>query len=720
MSSDLVPLRAALKAKLPSLVKEGDTISIVWFSGRGEFGPLLEGETVTTLKDLARVNGLIDRWLQPQGLTGFKEPIAAVGELMDRIAKKNRHGFSLFFMSDGMDNQWGREDVLATLARVAPRILSTTIVEYGYYADRPMLAAMAERAGGQLIHADAFDRYEPAFEHALSKQVVDATRVSVAGPLDAVGGIVFELPGDGAIVAHAVIDGQVLVAGDARCLWWLSPAPSKTASAPPAGPVEGPDAAYAALSLFAVRMRPDVVFPLLRSTGDVRFIRMFANCFGKQAYSAFMEAARLAAYDPNLRLAEGRDPSLVPAEDAFTVLDVLRVLSEDGSARILLDDPSFRYSRITRKRVDADENLGAEERSRVDELSAQMRGESSAAKLRELQAQIDEILDTKREALRFTADPQPDGVEISSLTMNEVSPNISILVRRTGTVDLTPRAREVPEALRGHLDGGKFPTFIFRNYAVVAHGIANIARLPVRISAETRTVLTKAGVQLQDVGGATCVDLSGLPILNRRMVKTVTLRQAAELAYELVRLRAAQKVYKECAKAYDDGAAVAFTAKYGAGAAAWLEEQGITEGGGFNPRRVQARTQDFILGRELVVKVKGYGTLPPVAKVKEKITGGSKLNGPESLMKAALDEVDAFLRGSPAKLHRDWVLGKTKANGAQVRATSHRMSQIAFSLVVGQVWFSDMPTLDDATTSLRVDGVDVSVTAELREVKIDL
>lgn len=723
MSSDLVRLRAALQAKLPSLVKEGDTVSLLWFSGRGEFGPLLEGETVTTLRDLARINGLIDRWLRPQGLTGFKEPIVAVGELIDRVSKKNGHGFSLFFMSDGMDNQWPREDVLAALARVAPRVRSTTIVEYGYYADRPMLAAMAERAGGQLIHADSFDRYEPAFEHALSKSVPDAPRVPVAVPSDAIGGIVFELPGDGEIVAHAVIDGQVLVSGATRYLWWLSPAPSSNTN-PWVGGFAPHAAEYAALSLFAVRMRPDVVFPLLRDTGDVRFIRMFANCFGKQAYSAFMEAARLAAYDPSLRLVEGRDSSLVPAEDAFTVLDVLRVLSEDEGARLLLDDPSFQYSRITRKRVDADENLGAKDQARVDELSAQMKGEQNAAKLREIQAQIDEILDAKREALAFTADPQPDGVEVDSLTLNEVSPNVSVLVRRPGVVDLAPRAGEMPASLRGQLGEGegqvKFPTFIFRNYAIVAHGILNVARLPVRVSPETRAKLSASGVRLEEVGDATCVDLSGLPILNRRMVRTVTLRETAELACELVRLRAAQKIYKAYAQEYDDGAAIAFTAKYGADAAAWLEEQGITAGGGFNPKRVQAKATDFILGKELAVKVKGYSTLPPVAKVQEKIAGGGKLNGPESLMRSTIDEVGTFLRDYPAKLHKDWVLGKKKANGAQVRAISYRMSQIAFSLIVGQVWFSDMPTIDDATVTVPIGGVDVQVTAELREVKIEL
>ena len=37
MTGDLPRIREQLKKKLPKLLKEGDTLSMVWFSGRGEF-----------------------------------------------------------------------------------------------------------------------------------------------------------------------------------------------------------------------------------------------------------------------------------------------------------------------------------------------------------------------------------------------------------------------------------------------------------------------------------------------------------------------------------------------------------------------------------------------------------------------------------------------------------------------------------------------------------
>jgi Mg-chelatase subunit ChlD len=156
MYGELDKLRASLKAKLPKLLREGDTLSLIWFSGRGQFGPILEGETIASLRDLANVNRVIDLWLRPQGLTGFKEPLDEAVKMITRVSQKNKNPFALFFMSDGMDNQWPRADVLKAVERVAGNLVSSTFVEYGNYADRQMLTAMAERAGVVLDVADDY------------------------------------------------------------------------------------------------------------------------------------------------------------------------------------------------------------------------------------------------------------------------------------------------------------------------------------------------------------------------------------------------------------------------------------------------------------------------------------------------------------------------------------------------------------------------------------
>ena len=64
-------------------------------------------------------------------------------------------------------------------------------------------------------------------------------------------------------------------------------------------------AAYAAVSLFSIRAKPDIVLPLLSSLGDKAFVESFGSCFGKQRYSAFMDAAKEATFTPTKRCAKG-------------------------------------------------------------------------------------------------------------------------------------------------------------------------------------------------------------------------------------------------------------------------------------------------------------------------------------------------------------------------------------------------------------------------------
>src|SRR5690606_20160920 len=133
MYHDLPLIRAQLKDKLPRLIAEADTISLIWFSGKGEFGTLVKGEPVATLKDLSELNKAIDRWLKPVGLTGFKEPL----EEVKRVAAGLQGVCSLFFMSDGYDNQWSQAQILKAVEEVVPLVASATFVEYGYYWNHP-------------------------------------------------------------------------------------------------------------------------------------------------------------------------------------------------------------------------------------------------------------------------------------------------------------------------------------------------------------------------------------------------------------------------------------------------------------------------------------------------------------------------------------------------------------------------------------------------------
>lgn len=753
MSYDLPKIREQLKKKLPKLLGEKDTMSIIWFSGKGQCGTLLEAEPVSTLTDLQAVNAAIDRWLKPIGLTGFKEPLIEAKALTERVAKKHPGPFSLFFMSDGCDNQWPRADILKAVESAAGSLAATTIVEYGYYADRPLLAAMAERAGGSHIFAEDFDRYAPQFEAVLQKKVVGGKRVQVEIEGDPIGAFTFALS-DGDLLTFGLDGNGVAVPEGLKGIYYLSPKPvgkvattivaaTKVASTTPTDEQLVPnsvlDATYAAVSLFSVRMKPEVVYPVLKALGDVAFIEEFSGCFGKQKYSAFMDAAKLASFDTTKRYVKGWDPDKVPRDDAFTVLDLLRMLDADDANRLLLDHESFKYSRIGRGRVDADSQLSEAEIEEIQQLTAQMAGVKDPAKIKDLTARIASITAGKKEALKFVADPCPDGYEVSKLTYNEARPNISVLVRKVGTVDISGR---IPAEFKGKLPD-KIKTNIYRNYAIVKDGLVNVSALPVRLSRESAEKISKlapAGtLGVIDVNnrrdGDFLIDLTKLPIINRQMVKAVSARTMFAKEYDLCKAQAAQKVFNTVQKDKFPRKSEGFEALYGADAAKWLKEDcGITDYNGFQPAHTtQAEATDVYMAKELKVSLKGLSSLPSLKDVRDKMTKakearekgkakGSEVTGAAALMVPYVEAVDTYLDSDEYKnaANKDkafqlWLEDKQKAAVSTARKLIFELAQIKFAIVVGQTWPVEFASLDENSLEIDTDAGKLACKVEMLE-----
>lgn len=731
MSYDLPRIREQLKAKLPKLLGEQDTVSIIWFSGRGQFGTLLESEPVATLTDLQAVNQAIDRWLRPVGLTGFKEPLQEASALVKRVQKKHPGSCSLFFMSDGCDNQWVRPEILKAVDEAAGGLAAATFVEYGYYADRPLLTAMAERAGGQLIFANDFDRYQPAIEASLSKRPTGAKRVEADVAGDPIGGFVWTMA-DGELTTYAIENGKVRVPEDATELWAISPVsdgPYTRLQEDARWPDPELAAMYAAMSLYSVRMRSDVIFPLLTATGDVELIESFGSCFGKQMYSSFMDRAKLAAFDATTRYTQGYDPSKVPAEDAFTVLELLELLASDDANRVLLDHPEFKYARISRGRVDSNLVLTDEEQAQVDALVAKMQGERDVRKLAALQTQIDQITAGKK-ALEFRPDPAPDGYEIGSLVFNEDRPNVGFNVRQTGTVDLSEKLPAEHAAVPKI-----FPTFRFRTYAVVRDGLVNVEKLPVRVTQRVGDELARLlpdaakpdAASVHQVGELWegVINVAALPVINRRMVRAVSARDLFEKQWALETARAAQKAYKGYKDAYvPRKESRSFKLTYGEAAAEWLREAGFTDYSGFNPKSVQAESTDYYVGKALEVKIKGLSSLPKVDEVKKKIEaikadpkGKVKHTTGTALMAPFVEDCEALEKTAPPDLVQQLDV-RAKQAVSDARRRIFEIARIKFSILVGQTWPTEFATIDENSITMDFGGQKLECKLDLKEVEI--
>lgn len=723
MSSDLPKVREQLKKKLPKLLKADDTISIIWFSGKGEFGTLLEAEAVSSLTDLKNVNSAIDRWLRPVGLTGFKEPMEEVSALVNRVKSKDKDGlFSLMFMSDGQDNQWPKDKIVEAVESAAGGLSSATFVEYGYYADRPTLTKMAEAAGGALVFAEDFDKFDPVFDAVIQKKISGKPKIEVSLEFPPIRDFAFAVA-DNELISYGATGNKVKVPEDANGIWYVTDS-AKVDRADANADAGALAAVYGAISLYSVRMAPEVVLPLLKFTGDVNFIEAFGGCFGKQKYSEFMDMTKSAAFDASKRLVKGFDPDKVPADDAFTVLDVLNVLADDEGNKLLLDSPDFKYTKIGRGRVDADETLTADEQAQIDDLTKQMTSTKDPKKVAELAAQISAITSNKKAALKFISKPSPDGYSISNLTYNEDRPNISVLVRKEGTVDVSDR---LPVSLEGKIPK-EFPTSIYRNYAILKDGLVNVSLLPVKLTPRTVTKLANAVSTGKapkeafefDANGASKIHLNKLPVINRQMVKSISAKSFFETQWELLKAQAEKKVFDSFSKELSpEKKSEGFVALYGDEGAAWLKENGFTDFG-FNPKSVVAESTDFYIGKELKASMKGYSTIPSLKDLKGQIAKG-KLNGPGSLMKPFFDEAEKVATGSSTIEERVALLNE-RGRAAKSRSNGY-IRQIAadtFTIVVGQVWPQEWASMDDNVIQMNFDGNVVECKLEAKDVQVKI
>jgi hypothetical protein len=728
MSSDLPKMRKHLCDKLPKLLGKDDTCSLLYFSGRGEFGVIFENVGAENAKDLQDIRKMIDRWLVPIGLTGFKEPLIEVEALCKRASKKNpalQH--SLFFMSDGCDNQWDKAQILAAVERAAGVVAASTFVEYGYYADRALLSAMADRAGGKLVFAEQFDAYEPILAAEVSG-AVEGKRVEIAIPGDLIGGVAFAGV-DGEIATFAPKDGKILVPENAKFVYFM--APEGTGEKEPVLiPAEMHSAMYAGLSVFSVRMQSKIVRGLLRRLGDVHFIDEFSVCFGKQKTTQFMQEAKDAAFVTAGRYTVGLSMDHMPAKDAFTVLELLSLLQSDERHRVLLDHPSFSYSRISRARVDADEVIDEEAQKELDRLAAEVAKAKTKDKVKIAKEKLNEFLGKFGQGgVKFTADAAPNGYPVDGLVWNEDRPNVSFQVTKTGHVDLSGR---IPETLKGKIPE-TFPTKIVRNYAIVRDGLINIGVLPVLLTKDAFDTLNARCGSAGYVGSSTAalreaaredglveavLDLRRMPVLNQDDVLEPSAEALFRLQRELQLARCKQKVMNHYRNIHAPRMSKSFVDTYGKEGEEFLKSVGVKDYGFSPAHTIQAESKDFYMGKELGVTLKGWMTLPKVEDAK----AGKKTDPASTAMKHWITGVEAAVAAAAKGVDVTAEIETEQKDAvAKCRALLSRIARMKFSMTVGQVWFKEFLTLDENSMKLSFDGAaPVDCKVEMKDIQIPI
>jgi hypothetical protein len=678
----LSELRRHLKNKLASLVGPQDTVSLIGFSGRSQCYLIADSCPINNGGDLQALHTAIDRFLQPTGLTGFQAPLEMTAAVIDRIKSRTPGGnFNMFFLSDGYENQSPEKDVLAACQTVASRVDTAAVIEYGYYANRPLLTKMAELLGGALVFAQDFQSYEVALTNALGGK--SSKKISL--PLDyaASEGYAFAILND-QIVSFVAENGAIAIPESVTEVAYFtkSEGGSDYMFKTPKSDVDIQSHAFAALIPLAQRMKTNDVFQVLGALGDVSLVQGFASCFSKEDYNLFLAEVLATVLDKSKRYVLGYSSTAVPKDDAYTVLHMLDALTESEENLFYPYHEAFAYERTTAAR------------------------------------------DAKEGTATFSVDDKSKGYPINGIVFNETRANVSIRVRVAGTVTLPKdHPAELPDTM---------PSFIYRAYNIVKDGIVHTRQLPVSLSKETFTKLKAEGIIPKSkrfkAGEIIVLDFPKLPVINRQMVKEVTAKDTFALAVELAHLKGTQKVFNDYRKKIAPKESVKSQMLYGDAAVEYLKSVGVTDFNGFNPSSTKGEVTDHYIAKELKIAVKGLSSLPKVEDVETAIASGKALKIGQFVMKDALVKLDAFMgsdiytkAADKNALIETWIVGEQQAAVARTRELIVKMAQRKFAIIVGQVWFSDFASLDEDTLEVDLPGFGkVSVTASLNETEIEI
>lgn len=703
MYQELPKIRKHLKANMATLVKPDDTVSILYFSSRGQFGSVFVGQKVSSLSDLSEINSLVDRYLAPIGATGFVEPLALAAEVATDLQAENGNLNSLLFLTDGYDNCWRTEEILKACTSLPLAFNSIAFLEYGYYVNRPLLEKMSEATNALHTFVENFSAFEPAFDQILSAQTSPRVEVKVGDATHAL-----YVDNDRVYVLNAA-NGVVLV-----------PEHIKNIIAVGDNAINDIDSLSDETTLYTVlffavhTMNPDLAWKVLQKLGDVRLIKAYDNCFTKQDYSNAKDLIQEAVVSPEARFTDGVDHNLVPDENAFTLVDALELLAQTDTV-IDLSSPHWAYSRTGRKSEQKEDDT-------IDQLSAQIAAATSAEERKELAAKLVEHQAWTPEFTQITTK-----VAVKHLVGNANRPNVSINTDLAGYVTIPEEFRKkygLPEQIE---------TKQVRNYTIVKDGIVNVKVLPLETDIPTLKNLRASGLvikPLEKIGEdrmSVLVDFSSLPLVNRAMTKGISGKDFLRDSVMLELLKAKQKVMKYFRdETIGKRNAVGLADKFGEEAAQWLSENGVRDYG-FSPKVTRAESTDVYMSKELNVKIAGMSSLPAVAAtVKKRAEGKKKLNNGDLAILWAYD----LVVGDIAALDKEEVLEyldkQTRAAINEVRELNKRLSRVMYGIVVGKGWFTDID-FEDATGTVKASELvsdfpdttfDIKIELEEKEIKI--
>lgn len=689
----LPQIRTQLKSKLVDIVGDNDTVTLIKFDNRGSI--ISEMVQVSKANDVRELNKLIDKELRAGGCTNFYDPIKLTNELVTRM-NKSKGLWDFFFMSDGGHNTGGTwSEVTAALSTLQSKISNATICEYGYWADSKRLTEMAEILGGQKIFDKDFDEYQVDFENVMK-----------TGSTETVKRVEFDVTDFKPLMklqlmytvdkVHRVIKvystertDVILIPEDTEKIYYIEKNQKEATSGLILSDEEINSAAYAAIYLMADRLKYNLAEELLHGTKDKELVEMYCNSFGKQKLELFKDAVVGRVYGDTTCL-EYTTSDYKPNAKKYCVLDFVEDIMSHPMNLIHLTHPDFEYNLTTAKSVKSIE-LSDDDRDKLSKSSTK--------------SKADRVLDeaSKYQVKMTVSDPYA-GYSVSNIVWNNERASLSVQVRIP--VDLTVPTRDKIGTM-------SVKSFITRNYTIIKDGVLNMPKLLLTVDSQLRGKFKRMKlVENQYDNDIITVDISSLPIINKKRTETVYAMELASKEFELLRCRAINKYLGYLKKSLDASNKTAIVTEDD-----YLKSLGITSKG-YSPKTELVKNGDFYMATILDSKIEKFSNLPKIEDVLKKRDNGKPFTVSESYMNRYMEFVDSILANASSYSEElNDLIDTYKKNQKKVM---EEISKAKFILLVSRKWFADKSDFDDNSISTNVEGNDLKVSFVFGEKKIDL
>lgn len=496
------------------LVKAEDLVTIIWYSGPGQWNILAKGSKVTP--ELLR---LVDSLREPLGTTCFSEPLAQARlSAVDYEAVVDATWLTIF--TDGQPVvPWSSHDEMRrAISEVSDgSFIACYSIGYGSHYNRDFLVQLAKvTEHGEFFHAQNIGQYLSLFQRGVqtvndvSSKLIEV--VSGKGDIIYLGSDTIKVDKQGSMSVHAdrhfntfyFVDTDEVKVDDK----WISLGTWKPMSTEER---ENFLFAYAyALYRDGYRARAQEI---LLETRSRFFIEQAMNVFTNEEVGVFLQKLREAVFElmdtHEVRYPTGVIPQgLLPKRDAFCVLDLLSYLGMQENCWYVHQGKlkTEKYHRISKKRVSTF-NV-------------------------------------------FEFDKDDEGIaEFSNLVYNENAANISIRVYRKGKVNLNPlQAKQVglPSTIENCTR--------INNYNIIQDGKLNMKEMEVEASYEVykrlafddkiQGLIAKAEFLADNNRAKMLLRLDVLPVINATYAQSPNLDFLAETVYDLNILKARQKALK--------------------------------------------------------------------------------------------------------------------------------------------------------------------------------